>query len=134
MASSVASPWPSELLPPPTHRKISARWSGRDHFAARSAGSYAIAIDPSAKLHFSKPDVGGDHVVAVLGHDVADCHLAELVGDGVSYIVAPEAQPDLAGVLEVLGRDSRSGGSCWKEVQRSMVRSWLRAWSMSSVC
>jgi riboflavin biosynthesis pyrimidine reductase len=75
------------------------------HFAERSAGGYAITIDPSAKLHFAKPDVGGDHVVAVLGHDVADSHLAELAGDGVSYIVAPEARPDLAGVLGVLGRE-----------------------------
>jgi riboflavin biosynthesis pyrimidine reductase len=79
------------------------------HFAARSAGSYAIAMDPSAKLHFSKPDIGGDHVVAVLGHDVADPHLAELAADGVSYIVAPEARPDLAGVLEVLARELSIG-------------------------
>jgi riboflavin biosynthesis pyrimidine reductase len=75
------------------------------HFAARSAGSYAIAIDPSGKLHFSKADVGGDHVLVVLGRDVPAHHLAELAADGVSYIVAPEAQPDLAGVLDVLGRE-----------------------------
>jgi riboflavin biosynthesis pyrimidine reductase len=75
------------------------------HFAARSAGSYAVVVDASAKLHFSKPDLGGDHVVAVLGHDVADHHLAELAADGVSYIVAPEAQPDLAGALETLARE-----------------------------
>lgn len=75
------------------------------HFAARPAGTYAITIDPSGKVHFSKPDVGGDHVVVVLGRDVSDQHLAELAADGVSYIVAPEAQPDLAGVLEVLGRE-----------------------------
>jgi riboflavin biosynthesis pyrimidine reductase len=72
------------------------------HFASRSAGSYAVAIDPSAKLHFSKPDIGGDHVVVVLGSKVTDQHLAELAGDGVSYIVAAEPQPDLARVLEVL--------------------------------
>jgi riboflavin biosynthesis pyrimidine reductase len=75
------------------------------HFAARSAGTYAIAIDPSGKVHFSKADVGGDHVVMVLGRDVPAYHLAELAGDGVSYIVAPEAQPDLAGVLDILGRE-----------------------------
>jgi riboflavin biosynthesis pyrimidine reductase len=72
------------------------------HFAAKSQGGYGIAIDPSCKLHFSKPEVGGDHVVVVLGRDAPDQHLAELTEDGVSYIVAPEAQPDLAGVLEVL--------------------------------
>jgi riboflavin biosynthesis pyrimidine reductase len=75
------------------------------HFASRSAGSYAISIDPTAKLHFSKPDIGGDHVVVILGHEVSDQHLAELAADGVSYIVAQEAQPDLAGALEVLGRE-----------------------------
>jgi riboflavin biosynthesis pyrimidine reductase len=79
------------------------------HLAARSAGSYAVAIDSSAKLHFSKPEIGGDHVVVVLGHDVPDRHLAELAGDGVSYVVAPEVQPDIAGVLEVLGRELSIG-------------------------
>ena len=75
------------------------------HLAARSAGRYGITIDPSGKVHFSKPDVGGDHAVVVLGRNVSDQHLAELAADGVSYIVAPEAQPDLAGVLETLGRE-----------------------------
>jgi riboflavin biosynthesis pyrimidine reductase len=72
------------------------------HFAAPSSASFGIAIDPSCKLHFSKPDVGGDHVVVVLGSEAPDQHLAELAEDGVSYIVAPETQPDLAGVLEIL--------------------------------
>jgi riboflavin biosynthesis pyrimidine reductase len=87
--------------PPTTVGKVARPY----HFAARSAGHFAISIDPSAKLHFSKPDVGGDHVVVVLGREAPDKHLAELAADGVSYIVAPESQPDLAGVLEVLGRE-----------------------------
>jgi riboflavin biosynthesis pyrimidine reductase len=87
--------------PPATFGKVDRPY----HFAARSAGSLAISIDPSAKLHFSQGDVGGDHVVVVLGRETPDQHLAELAADGVSYIVAPEAQPDLAGVLEILGRE-----------------------------
>jgi riboflavin biosynthesis pyrimidine reductase len=75
------------------------------HLAARDAGSYAGAVDPSGKLHFSKPDIGGDHVVALLGRDVPDSHLAELAADGVSYIVAANAEPDLAGMLDILGRE-----------------------------
>jgi riboflavin biosynthesis pyrimidine reductase len=75
------------------------------HFASRSAGSYAITIDPYWKLHFSKADIGGDHAVVVLGRDVPDQHLAELAADGVSYIVAGEVQPDLATTLDVLGRE-----------------------------
>src|SRR6202046_75250 len=65
------------------------------HIAARDVGSYAIALDPSGKLHFSRPDIGGDHIVVSLGQGVPDNHLAELATDGVSYIVADEAKLDL---------------------------------------
>ncbi|MGI4732389.1 MAG: RibD family protein [Janthinobacterium lividum] len=69
---------------------------------ARTAESYALALDRSGKLHFAKDNVGGDHVVVLLGHDVPDAHLAELANDGVSYIVAEDAQMDLAPMLELL--------------------------------
>jgi len=75
------------------------------HFAQRDAGTYAVALDASGKLHFAKPDVGGDHVVVLLGHGVSDSHLAELTGDGVSYIVSETAELDLAAMLDVLGRE-----------------------------
>ncbi|TPM56309.1 RibD family protein [Mesorhizobium sp. B2-2-4] len=75
------------------------------HVAQTGMGSYAVALDPSGKLHFSKPDIGGDHVVVLLGHDVADSHLAELAADGVSYIVAETADMDLGRMLEVLNRE-----------------------------
>jgi riboflavin biosynthesis pyrimidine reductase len=75
------------------------------HFATRNAGSHAVALDPSGKLHFAGPDVGGDRVVVLLGHDVPDSHLAELAADGVSYIVAETADMDLAAMLDVLGRE-----------------------------
>jgi riboflavin biosynthesis pyrimidine reductase len=79
------------------------------HFARKGSGSdagtYAVALDASGKLHFSKPDIGGDHVVVLLGRDVPDSHLAELAADGVSYIVAETEDIDLAAMLEVLGRE-----------------------------
>ena len=75
------------------------------HFAARKAGRYAVALDPSGKLHFAKPDVNGDRVVVLLGRDVPDSHLAELAADGVSYIVAEAADVDLGAMLDVLGRE-----------------------------
>jgi riboflavin biosynthesis pyrimidine reductase len=75
------------------------------HFAKRGADTYAVALDASGKVHFSKPDIGGDHVVVLLGHDVADSHLAELAADGVSYIVAETTDIDLAAMLDVLGRE-----------------------------
>ena len=75
------------------------------HFAAREADNYAVTIDPSGKVQFSKPDIGGDHVVVLLGRDVPDGHLAQLAADGVSYIVAEDAKIDLAKMLDVLGRE-----------------------------
>ena len=75
------------------------------HFAARDAQTYGVIVDPSGKLHFSKPDIGGDHVVVLLGSDVGDAHLAELAADGVSYIVSEKPEIDLAGALEVLASE-----------------------------
>ncbi len=75
------------------------------HFAVRGAASYAIALDPSGKLHFTKPEVNGDPVVVLLGRDVPDSHLAELAADGVSYITAGAGSIDLAAMLDVLARE-----------------------------
>jgi riboflavin biosynthesis pyrimidine reductase len=70
---------------------------------AATADRYAVAVDRAGKLHFAKGDIGGDHVIVLLGADVADEHLAELAGDGVSYIVADAADIDLAAALDTLG-------------------------------
>ncbi|ESY65406.1 MULTISPECIES: RibD family protein [Mesorhizobium] len=75
------------------------------HFAQGHAATYAVALDASGKLHFAKPDIGGDHVVVLLGRGVADSHLAELAADGVSYIMSETPDIDLAAMLEVLGRE-----------------------------
>ncbi|MGO4671742.1 RibD family protein [Bosea sp. 2YAB26] len=75
------------------------------HFAVREAECFAIALDPSGKLHFAGPKIGGDPVVVLLGPGVADSHLAELAADGVSYIVAETAKIDLAAMLDVLGHE-----------------------------
>jgi len=75
------------------------------YFARRDADTYAITFDRSGKLHFSKPDVGGDHVVVLLGPGVPDSHLAELTEDGVSYVVAEDEAMDARPLLELLGRE-----------------------------
>jgi len=72
---------------------------------ARDATSFAIALDRSGKLHFGKADIGGDHVVVLLGADVDDAHLTELADDGVSYIVSDTVDIDLATALATLRRD-----------------------------
>jgi riboflavin biosynthesis pyrimidine reductase len=75
------------------------------HFAMRDAANYAIALDPSGKLHFDKGNIDGDHLVVLLGRDTPDAHLAELASDGVSYVVAEDAEMNLSEMLYVLGRE-----------------------------
>ncbi|MFG1378728.1 RibD family protein [Xanthobacter autotrophicus] len=81
------------------------------HFARRDAKCYAVALDPSGKLHFESGDIGGDPLVVLLGPGVPDAHLAELAADAVSYVVAgagdgdEAGNMDLAAMLDVLGRE-----------------------------
>jgi 5-amino-6-(5-phosphoribosylamino)uracil reductase len=72
------------------------------YLANRSGRDLAIAIDPSGRVHYGKDNIGGDHVVAVLGEQVADTYLAELREDGVSYIFAGPKGDDLPGAMEQL--------------------------------
>lgn len=75
------------------------------HFAKRDAGAFGIIVDPRGKLHFDKPDIGGDHAVVLMAAGVSDAHLAELKADGVSYVVAERETIDLRATLELLGRE-----------------------------
>ena len=74
------------------------------HVASADAATFAVALDPSGKVHFERGDVGGDHVIVLLGKDIPDSHLAELAADGVSYIVAEQGDIDFAAALDVLAR------------------------------
>ncbi|MEX6507239.1 dihydrofolate reductase family protein [Jiella sp. M17.18] len=74
------------------------------HVAKADADAYAVALDRSGKVHFAKADIGGDHVVVLLGSEVSDAHLAELTADGISYVVSPGPDIDLAEALSVLKR------------------------------
>ena len=75
------------------------------HNAKAGASTFAVALDPSGKVHFARSDVAGDHVIVLLGKSVSDSHLAELAADGVSYIVAGKNEIDLASALDVLVRE-----------------------------
>jgi riboflavin biosynthesis pyrimidine reductase len=75
------------------------------HVAKGDAATFAVALDPSGKLHFQGATLSGDHVIVLVGRDTPDAHLAELAGDGVSYIVSAGAEVDLPGLLEVLARE-----------------------------
>jgi riboflavin biosynthesis pyrimidine reductase len=75
------------------------------HVAKAGAKSFAVALDPSGKLHFKGSEVGGDHVIVLLGQQVLDSHLAELTADGVSYVVAEKSEIHLAAALDILARE-----------------------------
>lgn len=72
------------------------------HVADRNGRNLAIAIDPSGRVHYGQDNIGGDHVVAVLGEQVLDAYLAELREDGVSYVFAGPTGHDLSAALEQL--------------------------------
>jgi riboflavin biosynthesis pyrimidine reductase len=75
------------------------------HFANKQAARYAIVLDPSGKLHWGSADLHGEHLVMLLGSSIANAHLNELASDGISYIVAEDAELNLAAMLDVLGRE-----------------------------
>lgn len=87
-----------------TERTVAyARASRREpHVGNRNGRNLAVAIDPSGRVHYGKDNVGGDHVVAVLGEQVSDSYLAELREDGVSYVFAGRKGDDLPGAMEQL--------------------------------
>ncbi len=75
------------------------------HVAATDAATFAVALDPSGKLHFQGATVSGDHVIVLVGRDTPDSHLAELAAEGVSYIVSAGAEFDIPSSLDVLARN-----------------------------
>ena len=74
------------------------------HSAQTDAVTFAVALDPSGKLHFQGGKLSGDHVIVLLGRDTSDSHLAELAADGVSYIVSADAGFDIPSLLDELAR------------------------------
>ncbi|MEO8936521.1 MAG: hypothetical protein ABI277_14855, partial [Burkholderiaceae bacterium] len=49
------------------------------HKAETPDRRFAIALDTSGKLHFKSPTLQGNHALVVLGSEVGDDHLRELV-------------------------------------------------------
>jgi riboflavin biosynthesis pyrimidine reductase len=72
------------------------------HVAGRNGRSLAVAIDPAGRVHYGRDNIGGDHIIAVLGEQVSDAYLAELREDGVSYIFAGPKGDDLPGAMAQL--------------------------------
>jgi riboflavin biosynthesis pyrimidine reductase len=93
----------AEMAKGAERRIADARRVAREaHIAEHENRKLAVAIDPSGRVHYGKDNVGGDHVVAVLGEHVSDAYLAELREDGVSYVFAGIKGDDLPGAMEQL--------------------------------
>jgi len=75
------------------------------HVAKTDAATFAIALDPSGKLHFQGAKLSGDQVIVLMGPAVPDSHLAELASDGVSYIISAGAELDIPSLLDVLAQE-----------------------------
>ncbi len=73
------------------------------YVADRKDRNIAVSVDPHGKLHYGQDNAGGDHIVAVLGEQITDTYLAELRGDGVSYVFAGPGGHDLAKAMNTLG-------------------------------
>ena len=86
----------------PRTRKRMAR---TDFIAPHGAQSFAIAIDPSGKLRWTKSDIDGEHVITVLTEQVSDSYLAFLQEQGVSYLFGGRTKIDLPRVLAKLYKD-----------------------------
>ena len=73
-----------------------------DFVADHGATSYAIAIDPSGKLTWTRSDIDGEHVITILTEGVSDHYLSFLRDRGVSYLFGGSSRIDVAKVLEKL--------------------------------
>lgn len=72
------------------------------HVAKPDAPRFAVTIDRHARLHWKNGTADDGHVVVVLLSSVPDAHLGELVASGVSYLVMPAVEIDLAAMLSEL--------------------------------
>jgi riboflavin biosynthesis pyrimidine reductase len=80
-----------------------------DYVATKDAKTYAIAVDPSGKLGWTKNYISEwsenrteDHIVEVLTEQVSDAYLAYLQKIGISYIFGGKEQLDFMIVVQKL--------------------------------
>ncbi len=73
-----------------------------DYLAPHTQTSFAIALDPSGKLHWDRSDISGDHIITVLTEKVSSHYLAHLRANRISYLFGGRDTLDLALVLDKL--------------------------------
>lgn len=79
-----------------------------DYIAINDAKTYAVAVDPSGKLGWTKniitddADRFGHHIIEVLSEQVSDAYLAHLQKLGISYIFGGKESLNFTVVMEKL--------------------------------
>ncbi|MDT3695375.1 MAG: dihydrofolate reductase family protein [Ignavibacterium sp.] len=77
----------------------------RDHYVGdKTAQSFAVAIDPSGKLGWTKNDIGGDHIIEILSNKVSNEYLYYLQRRMISYIISGKDSVDLVTAFERLSK------------------------------
>jgi hypothetical protein len=95
-------------------RTARERIAREDFVAPHETRSYAVAIDPSGKLRWSRRDKGGEHVITILTESVSDDYLGFLQSKGVSYLFGGKSRIDFPRVLaKLLSVAKRPGGIVW---------------------
>lgn len=88
------------------NKRLKLKTSGNiprtDHVANAGARSFAIAIDKDGKLPWTKSEIDGDHIIAVLSEKVSAPYLAHLQQKGISYIFGGKKDIDFELVLQKL--------------------------------
>ncbi len=102
--SSAGKPWRKWPRGANEPSAVDSPLAREPHLGQRNGRNLAVAIDPSGRVHYGQDNVGGDHVVAVLGEQVSDAYLAELREDGASYIFAGPRGDDLPGAMAQLAQ------------------------------
>ena len=73
-----------------------------DFVANHQSESFAIAIDPHAKIGWIEPTMQGDHVITILTESVSNGYLVHLQDIGVSYLFGGKDEIDLTIALTKL--------------------------------
>jgi 2,5-diamino-6-(ribosylamino)-4(3H)-pyrimidinone 5'-phosphate reductase len=72
-------------------------------YVARRAQSYAISVDTTGKLRWSKNNIDDDHLICVVSERAPEDYLSMLRKKKISYIVTGKVSVDLVQAVKLLG-------------------------------
>ncbi|MFZ2863748.1 MAG: dihydrofolate reductase family protein [Ignavibacteriaceae bacterium] len=76
--------------------------SGDYYVGDETAKSFAVAVDPSGKLGWTKNEIDGDHIIEILSNKVSNEYLYYLQRRKISYIISGKDSVDLVSAFQRL--------------------------------